>query len=54
MESWMRQIGLSMNITDCGANESMLEGIADACPINEGGYVVLTRNDVIEVLRRSL
>ena len=54
MESWMRQLGLSMNITDCGANESMLEGIADACPINEGGYVVLTRNDVIEVLRRSL
>ena len=54
MESWMRQLGLSMNITDCGANESMLEGIADACPINEGGYVVLTRDDVIEVLRRSL
>ena len=54
MESWMRQLGLSMNITDCGANESMLEGIADACPINEGGYVVPTRDDVIEVLRRSL
>ena len=43
-----------MNITDCGADESMLEGMADACPITESGYVVLTREDVIDVLRKSL
>lgn len=54
METWMRELGLAMNITACGANESMLEGIADACPINESGYVVLTRQDVIDVLRQSL
>ena len=54
MEEWMRELGLAMNITDCGADESMLEGMADACPINESGYVVLTREDVIEVLRKSL
>ena len=54
MEEWMRELGLAMNITDCGADESMLEGIADACPITESGYVVLSREDVIDVLRKSL
>ena len=54
MEEWMRDMGLAMNITACGADASQLEGMADACPINESGYVVLTREDVIEVLRQSL
>ena len=54
MEDWMRELGLAMNITDCGADESMLEGMADACPITESGYVVLTREDVIDVLLKSL
>ena len=54
MEEWMRSLGMAMNIIDCGADESMLEGIADACPINESGYVVLSRADVIDVLRKSL
>ncbi len=54
MEDWMKELGMTMNITDCGANASQLESIADACPINNGGYVVLSRQDVIEVLRQSL
>ena len=54
MEQWMRELGLAMNITDCGADSSQLEGIADACPINTTGYAVLSREDVIDVLRRSL
>ena len=54
MEEWMRDLGLAMNITACGADVSQLEGMADACPINESGYVILTREDVIEVLRQSL
>ena len=54
MEAWMRELGLAMNITDCGAKAEDLENYADACPINEGGYVVLTRQDVIDVLRASL
>ena len=54
MEDWMRELGLAMDITACGADPSQLEGMADACPINETGYVVLTREDVIDVLRQSL
>lgn len=50
----MRELGLAMNITDCGAKAEDLENYADACPINNSGYVTLTRQDVIEVLRKSL
>ena len=54
MEQWMRELGLAMNITDCGAKPELIEGMADACPINEGGYYILTREDVIDVLKQSL
>lgn len=54
MESWMRELGLAMDITACGAHPSQIEGMADACPINETGYVTLTREDVIGILRQSL
>ena len=54
MEDWMRELGLAISITECGADVSKLEGMADACPITESGYVVLTREDVINVLRQSL
>lgn len=54
MEAWMRELGLAMNITDCGAKPEMIEGIADACPINTGGYKVLTREEVVKVLTDSL
>lgn len=54
MEAWMRELGLTMNITDCGANANDIENYADACIINETGYVVLSRKDIIEVLRNSL
>lgn len=54
MEAWMQELGLARTISDCGANVAQIEGIADACPINESGYVILTREDVIDVLRQSL
>ena len=50
----MRELGLAMSITDCGAKAEDLENYADACPINESGYVTLTRQDVIDVLKASL
>ena len=43
-----------MNITDLGADESMIEAIADATIILDGGYKQLTRDDVVAVLKASL
>ncbi len=54
MEAWMKQIGVTMNITDLGADESMIEAIADATIILDGGYKQLTRDDVVAVLKASL
>ncbi len=54
MEGWMKELGLVMNLTDLGVTEDMLEGIADSTPILKGGYKVLTREEVIEILRQSL
>ncbi|MBQ1453811.1 MAG: iron-containing alcohol dehydrogenase [Ruminococcus sp.] len=54
MEAWMKQIGVTLNITDLGADESMIEAIADATIILDGGYKQLTRDDVVIVLKASL
>lgn len=54
MESWMKDIGLVMNLKDLGATEDMIEGIADATFILDGGYNVLDRDDVVEVLKESM
>ena len=54
MENWMKKIGVSMNITELGATEDMIEGIADGTFILEGGYKVLTREEVVKILKESL
>lgn len=54
MESWMKELGLVMNITDLGADKDMIEGIADATIILTGGYKEFTREDVVKILTESL
>ena len=54
MENWMRKIGVAMTIGELGATAEMIEGIADATFILKGGYKVLTRDEVIKVLKESL
>ena len=54
MEAWMKSIGLVMNITELGANESMLDGIVKSTLIMKGGYKVLTQDDVRAILKASL
>lgn len=54
MEAWMREIGLVMNIGDLGATEDMIEGIADATLILDGGYKVFTRDEVVDILKKSM
>lgn len=54
MEAWMREIGCVMNITELGASDTMIEQIADATLTMEGGYHVLSRPEIIEILKQSL
>ena len=54
LESWMRKIGVAMNLSELGVTEDMIEAIADATIILDGGYKVFTRDDVVAVLKKSL
>ena len=54
MEDWMKKLGLAMNISELGATEDMIEGIADGTLILDGGYKVLTRDEVVQILKASL
>ena len=54
LEAWMREIGVSLNITELGATEAMLPAIADSTFILTGGYKKLTRDEVLAILRESL
>lgn len=54
MEAYMKELGLVMNIRDLGVTEEMLSGIADGTFIMEGGYKVLTHDDILDILKKSL
>ena len=54
MESWMKELNLTLSIAELGASEDMLEGIADSTIILNGGYKTLSREEVIEILKESM
>ena len=54
MESWMNELGLVMNITELGADEDMLEGIAESTLILDGGYRVPGHDEIVSIFRNSL
>lgn len=54
MESWMKEMGLVMKISELGATQDMIEGIADATIILDGGYKVLDRSEIVDILKASL
>lgn len=54
MEDWMKELGLAMKISELGATKDMIDGIADATLLLEGGYKVLSRKEVVEILKESL
>lgn len=54
MEAWMKELGLAMKISELGATKDMIDGIADATFLLEGGYKVLKREEVVAILKESL
>lgn len=54
MESWMKELGVVMNITDLGVSEDMLEGLADVTLPMNGGYKALERGEIIGIFKESL
>lgn len=54
MEAWMKEIGVTMSIRELGADETMLDDLADATMILDGGYKKLDRQEIIDIFRESL
>lgn len=54
MEAWMKEIGVTMSIRELGADETMLDDLADATMILDGGYKKLDRQEIIDIFRKSL
>ena len=54
MKAWMKELGLAMNISELGATEDMIDGIADATFILNGGYKILDREEIVAILNESL
>ncbi|MBD5560196.1 MAG: iron-containing alcohol dehydrogenase [Clostridia bacterium] len=54
MEEWMQEIGVAKNLTELGVTEDMLDDIVKGTFIMEGGYHVLTKDEILDVLKASM
>jgi alcohol dehydrogenase YqhD (iron-dependent ADH family) len=54
MENYMNELGLVMSIKDLGVTENMLKEIANSVYVLNGGYKVLTKDDIYDILKESM
>ena len=54
MEAWMKKLELVMNLTELGVTPDMIDGIASATLVMDGGYKVLSADEIKEILKASL
>lgn len=54
MESWMKELHLVMNITDLGADETMIPDLVKGTIILKSGYKILDEKEIAEIFRDSL
>lgn len=53
MESWMKELGLVMNITDLGAAKDMIPDLVKGTLILDGGYKKLTTEEIEDIFKES-
>lgn len=54
LESYMKELGLILNLSSLGVTQEMIPGIAKGTFIMEGGYKVLTHDEVENILKASM
>lgn len=54
MESWMRELGLTMNLTELGVTEVMLPDLVKGTIILTGGYKPPEQAEILEIFKESM
>lgn len=54
MENWMKELGLAMNLKEIGTTEDMIDDIINAVVIMDGGYKVLNKDEVRDIIKASM
>lgn len=54
MEAWMKELGLAMNLSEVGVTPDMIDDIVNGTLIMEGGYKVLSKEDVRTILNKAM
>lgn len=54
MEAYMNKLDLVMNLRELGVTEEMLDGITEGVFIMDGGYKVLDKAEIKQILRESM
>ncbi|MDE7234237.1 MAG: iron-containing alcohol dehydrogenase, partial [Ruminiclostridium sp.] len=54
MEAYMKEIGLVMSLKELGVTEEMIDGIAENSLIMDGGYKVLNKDEIADILKKSM
>ncbi len=54
IEAYMLELGLVMSVKELGVTENMLNGVADGTFIMEGGYKVLSHDEIVTILKNSI
>ena len=54
MQTWMKDLGLVMNLTELGVKEEMLDGLVKSTLVMDGGYKILTPEEIRAIFKESL
>lgn len=54
MQAYMKEIGVVMHAAELGITADMVEGVADATFILNGGYRELSRQEIVDILKESM
>lgn len=54
MEAYMKELGLVMKLSELGVKEEMLDGIAEGIFILPGGYKLLSKEEIVQILKKSM
>ncbi|MFV0635273.1 iron-containing alcohol dehydrogenase [Mitsuokella sp. WILCCON 0060] len=54
MKAWMQELGLVLHLKELGADETMLDDLVNGTLILQGGYRILTKEEIRTIFRQAM